>query len=114
MPLRANGTTAFGPSSFVDGAPKTIPLARGYSGTCIVHEPDRESCLVGLGGDVAADQDRRLPDSGDVQVCGTAAPNAPLRIHDMSSDTQDVVVGTGSVDSAGGSARRSRRWSRVR
>lgn len=99
LPPRA--LTAWGPVNFLDVAKKPLPLARGYSGTAAFTSPTgirvwSAWAVVALPTKIVG-----YLNVGDTKVCGTAAPNAPLRIHDLSSPTADVILATGTVGADG-------------
>src|SRR5438067_5063978 len=100
--IAAGQLTAWGPLKFLDGSKKAVPIAAGYAGTIAFTSPTGNRVWSAWAS--VALPTKIVPgylNPGDVKVCGTAAPNTSLRIHDLSSETQDVILATGSVDAQG-------------
>jgi hypothetical protein len=101
VPLPPRATTAYGPVRFRSLQGDGIGLVQGYSG--LVSFSDRNGHRLFTAWAVPA-----LPVKitgylavGDALVCGRAGPGSAVRIHDVTAEGQDVVIGAGTTDSAG-------------
>lgn len=100
-PIVGGSLTAWGPNRFADRLGKAVTIARGYSGTVGVSTPSGVRLWSAWAPVALPTKIVGYLNPGDTRVCGTAAPNASLRIHDMSAEGQDVILGSGTVDSNG-------------
>jgi hypothetical protein len=93
--------TAFGPQQFTSSSNTLVAMVQGYSG--LVLFSDMRGHRLYTAWAVTAFPVKIVPQPriGASTVCGVAAAGTTVRIHDVTIETQDVVLGTGTTDSAG-------------
>ena len=93
--------TAYPPVRFMTKTNDPIYLAQGYSG--LISFSDTAGHRIWTAWAVTTYQVKitRWPWPGDTFVCGKAPPNAAVRIHDVTIEGQDNIIGTGAADSQG-------------
>ncbi|MCL5265534.1 MAG: hypothetical protein M1343_10175 [Chloroflexi bacterium] len=93
--------TAYSPIRFYSPSNSPITLVPGYSG--IVAFSDNAAHRIWAAWAVTSYQVKITGwlNPGDTRVCGKAPPGNAVRIHDVTTETQDIVIGTGGADSQG-------------
>jgi hypothetical protein len=99
--IPARSITAYSPLSFTGITSGAIKLVQGYSGT--VSFTDTFGDRVWSAWAVTAFPVRitSFPLPGQTVVCGTAGPNSAITILDVSTQPNQIPIGTGPADSQG-------------
>ena len=98
--LLSDPYTAYSPVQFTRTA-GSIPLAQGYAGTVSFSDGRGRRVWAAWAATAFPVKINGWPRPDDTVVCGTAQPGATVRIHDVTVETQDVVIGSVPADAAG-------------
>lgn len=93
--------TAYTPVSFVESTGSLKPLLQGYSGQVSFSDTTGHRIWTAWAVTAYPVKITGWPRQGDTRVCGKAPPGGTVRIHDVTIEGQDTVIGTGTADSAG-------------
>jgi hypothetical protein len=98
VPLAPRLYAAYGPVDFATASGSPIPLKEGYSGGVSFSDAAGHRVHTAWAATASPVKIAGYLAVGDTLVCGTAAPGTTVRIHDVTADGQDVVIGTGAAD----------------
>jgi hypothetical protein len=100
-PITANRSyTAYPPLSFTNNN-ASVPLVQGYSGQVSFSDNSGHRLFTAWAVTAFPVKITNLLGVGSTLVCVKAPPNSTVRVHDVTDETQDVVIGTGTTDGQG-------------
>lgn len=93
--------TAYAPVNFLNAAKALITMEQGYSG--LVSFSNTTGNRIWTAWAVTAYPVKIIGwlRPGDTKVCGKAPPGGTVRIHDVTQEGQDIIIGTGTADAQG-------------
>jgi hypothetical protein len=98
--LATLSSTAYAPVQFTNTT-AALPLVQGYAGTVSFSDTRGRRVWAAWAATAYPVKIEGWPRPEDTLVCGTAQPGATVRIHDVTVDTDDLVIGTDPADTAG-------------
>lgn len=99
--ISTSTTTAYAPVQFFNAQSKLVTLSRGYNGLVSFTDKTGRRAFVAWAATTYPVKITTWLRAGDTLVCGTAAPNTTIRIHDVTIEGTDNIIGTGAADSQG-------------
>jgi hypothetical protein len=98
--LATLSSTAYSPVQFTTTA-AAVPLVQGYAGTVSFSDTRGRRVWAAWAATTYPVKIEGWPRPDDTVICGVAQPGATVRIHDVTVDTDDLVIGTDAADTAG-------------
>jgi hypothetical protein len=98
--LPMTGTSAYAPVRFSNSS-GPVSMVRGYSGTVSFTNTLGQRVWTAWAVAAVPVKITGMVLPGDGQVCGTGPAGTTVRIHDVTTEGQDLIVGSGTIDAGG-------------